>query len=60
LEEGEMSGRNLASLEMAEESDWVWADKGAVKVGSGDVVVFKASDGADEVAAKVEVLELSA
>ncbi|RSH95300.1 hypothetical protein EHS25_000387 [Saitozyma podzolica] len=28
LEEGEMSGRNLASLEMAQESDWVWADRG--------------------------------
>jgi hypothetical protein len=29
-------------------------------VGSGDVVVSKTSEGADDVAAKVEVLELSA
>lgn len=53
-----MSGRDLASLEMAKESDWVWADKGAVKVASGEIVVAKASGGVDEVAAKVEVLEL--
>ncbi|KAK4687540.1 hypothetical protein P7C73_g2584, partial [Tremellales sp. Uapishka_1] len=33
LDEGEMSGRNLAVLEMAEEKDWLWADSGAVKVG---------------------------
>nr|XP_031858637.1 uncharacterized protein CI109_006017 [Kwoniella shandongensis]KAA5525709.1 hypothetical protein CI109_006017 [Kwoniella shandongensis] len=33
LEEGEMSGRNLATLEMAEEKDWKWIDKGEVKVG---------------------------
>ncbi|KAK8870118.1 hypothetical protein IAR55_000688 [Kwoniella newhampshirensis] len=36
LEEGEMSGRNLASLEMAEEEDWQWVKKGEIKVG-GDV-----------------------
>ena len=41
LEEGEMSGRNLATLEMAEESDWVFAPSGALKVGD---------QGADDVA----------
>lgn len=37
LEEGEMSGRNLASLEMAEESDWIFAPSGALKVGDQGV-----------------------
>lgn len=38
LEEGEMSGRNLASLEMAEESDWVWAEKERLHVGQENVI----------------------
>ena len=33
LEEGEMSGRNLATLEIAKESDWVWAEGDALKIG---------------------------
>ncbi|EIW65833.1 hypothetical protein TREMEDRAFT_41277 [Tremella mesenterica DSM 1558] len=32
LEEGENSGRNLASLELADVSDWVWAEPGEVKI----------------------------
>ena len=32
-----MSGRNLETLEMAEESDWIWADADRLKVGPGEV-----------------------
>ncbi len=34
LEEGEMSGKNLATLEMADESDWLCAEDEAIKVGT--------------------------
>ena len=52
LEEGEMSGRNLASLEMAQEGDWIWAENDALKVGKsdGDVTNIK---GVREVRAKL-------
>ncbi len=29
-----MSGKNLATLEMADESDWLWAEDEAIKVGT--------------------------
>ena len=60
LEEGEMSGRNLSTLEMAEEGDWIWAVDGALKVGPSfgeDIVELK---GVREVAAGVERVAITA
>ena len=60
LEEGEMSGRNLSTLEMAEEGDWVWAVDGALKVGPSIREDVTELNGVREVAAGVERIAITA
>lgn len=51
LEEGEMSGRNLAALEIAQESDWIWAEGDKIKLGNvedGSKGVEKVSGGEEK------------
>ena len=60
LEEGEMSGRNLSTLEMAEEGDWIWAVDGALKVGLSTGEDITQLEGVREVAAGVERVAITA
>lgn len=58
LEEGEMSGRNLSTLEIAEENDWIFAPKDTIHVGdTGDITK---TDGIEEVTGRVESIKVNA
>ncbi|ORY24761.1 FAD dependent oxidoreductase [Naematelia encephala] len=62
LEEGEKGGRNLADLEFAEQSDWVWAKPGAIKIGGevGEKEDIEKIDGVQSVANGLEKASISA
>ena len=56
-----MSGRNLDTLEMATETDWVWAPAGELHVGNGKVTVNRGvNDNVHEVMEKAGSMGMKA
>ncbi len=56
-----MSGRNLSQLEMAEETDWVWAEKDALNVGTSSADKdLSTVDGVKDVSADFAAIAIKA